>query len=334
MPAWNAVKGVWNPPDGAPKVWKVGDCHVTRIMEYEATGGQEFILPTASKEKAKSVKWLQPHFCDERGRMKFAVQLMVVDAPGGVRIAVDTCVGNHKKRDAPQWHMRTSNFLENLTRVGIDLDSVTHVFCTHLHVDHIGWNTRLVEGKWQPTFPKAEYLFAKKEFEYWSSGGQAGDAKKFGVVDSADSMDAIKQSMADSVQPIIDAGLSRLVDFDHVIVDASGTRIYLRPTLGHSPGHCSLMIESAGERAIITGDCIHHPIQLTEVDMASLADTDSAQATETRRALCQEFCGTSALIFGTHFARPTCGTVVAGDDKNWKLDTAASYEKESKPARL
>merc|ERR1719199_1847975 len=102
---------------------------------------------------------------------------MVVDAPGGIRIAVDTCVGNDKKRELSTWHMRTAPFLEHCARVGITPESVTHVFCTHLHTDHIGWNTRKVAGKWVPTFPRAQYLFGKKEFDYWSGGGRAGEGE-------------------------------------------------------------------------------------------------------------------------------------------------------------
>merc|ERR1712083_891524 len=113
------------------------------------------------------------------------------------------------------------------------------------------------------------------------------------------------------------------VEFDHVIVDDGSTRIYLRPTLGHTPGHTSLMIESCGSKAIVTGDCFHHPIQFTETAVGSRADTNSAQATRTREGLLKEFCGSSTLVFGTHFARPTVGTVVP-HKKNYRLNTEAA----------
>jgi len=302
-------------PSGDPRTWRVGDCTITRIIEMETIGGQSFIMPEATKEVAESVEWLVPHFADKKGRMKFAVQLMVVDAPGGVRIAIDTCVGNDKKRPLPNWHMRTAPFLAHLAKVGITPDSVTHVFCTHLHTDHIGWNTMKVDGKWVPTFPKAEYLFGKKEFEYWSNGGQAGEpgAEEGGI----------EEELADSIQPIVDAGLAKLVDMDHVIVDSSSTCIRLRPTLGHTPGHTSLMVESKGAQAIITGDCFHHPLQLTKTAIGSRADTDPAMATDTRERLLAEFCGTPTLLFGTHFARPTVGTVVQHTEK-YRLDTSAA----------
>jgi glyoxylase-like metal-dependent hydrolase (beta-lactamase superfamily II) len=241
--------------------------------------------------------------------MKFAIQLMVVDAPGGIRIAIDTCVGNDKKRPLKNWHMRTAPFLRDLEDVGITRESITHVFCTHLHTDHIGWNTMKVDGQWVPTFPKAQYLFGKKEYEYWSGGGGNGHS--------------IEEELSDSVQPIIDAGLARFIDLDHVMVDTASTRIYLRPTPGHTPGHASLIIESLGTKAIVTGDCFHHPLQFTKTDCSSVADSDRIQAIETRESLLAEFCGTQTLIFGTHFARPTCGCVVRHSEK-YKLDTSAA----------
>jgi len=279
----------------------------------ETIGGQTWIMPKATKEVARSVSWMAPNFSDDRGSMKFAIQLLVVDAPG-IRIAVDTCVGNDKKRPLAHWHLRSAPFLEDLEKAGITTDSVTHVFCTHLHTDHIGWNTRWIDGCWVPTFPKAEYLFGKKEYDFWLAGGRAGENGSEGD---------IAEEMADSVQPIVDAGLAKFVDTDHVILNAAQTRIFLRPTPGHTPGHASLMIESKGAKAIITGDCFHHPIQLTKIDIGSRADTDSALAVNTRKCLLEELSGTSTLMFGTHFARPTAGTVVPHTE-NYKLCTEAS----------
>lgn len=289
---------------------------VTRIIEMETIGGQEWIMPKATKDVAKSVGWLSPNFADQRGRMKFAIQLMVVDVPGNVRIAIDTCVGNDKKRPLPNWDMRTAPFLEHCGKAGITPESITHVYCTHLHTDHIGWNTMKVSDRWVPTFPNARYLFGRKEFEFWTQGGKAGapGAEEDGNLD---------EELADSIQPIVDAGLHDLVEFDHVLFQNSTTKIYLRPTLGHTPGHTSLMIESAGSKAIVTGDCFHHPLQFTETAVGSRADTNPEQATRTRELLLSEFSGTSTLVFGTHFARPTCGVVVPFR-KNYRLDTEAA----------
>eukprot|EP00927_Polykrikos_kofoidii_P022561 TRINITY_DN21005_c1_g1_i1.p1 TRINITY_DN21005_c1_g1~~TRINITY_DN21005_c1_g1_i1.p1 ORF type:complete len:336 (+),score=47.91 TRINITY_DN21005_c1_g1_i1:46-1008(+) len=301
-------------PYGDPCTWRVGDCTVTRVIEIESSGGQTAILPGATKELTKSIEWLAPNFADEKGRMIFAIQLMVVDAPGGIRIAVDTCVGNDKKREfAGHWHMRKGPFLEHLELAGIPPASVTHVFCTHLHTDHIGWNTMWVDGKWVPTFPNARYLFGKKEFDFWSAGGTSGTAGTGGI----------EEELADSVLPIVNAGMADFVEMDHVLLHEGDTRIYLRPTVGHTHGHTSLMIESRGARAIITGDCFHHPAQFTETALSSSADNNPAQATQTRENLLKEFCGSDCLVFGTHFARPTVGLVVPHTRK-YKLDTEAA----------
>lgn len=242
--------------------------------------------------------------------------MMVVDAPSGQRVAVDTCVGNDKKRELDVWNMRTGPFLEHCIAAGVPPESISHVLCTHLHTDHIGWNTRLVEGKWVPTFPRARYLFAKKEYEYWAGGGVAGT----GTADT--------ESMQDSVQPIVDAGMADLVDMEHVLVDAGdAARIFLRPTPGHSPGHVSLVIESRGARAVITGDCVHHPIQMARLELGSSADTDAAEAVRTRECLLGDLAGTGTLLFGTHFAKPTCGCVTRDPLSGaFRLDTAASAQ--------
>lgn len=298
-------------PNGDPKTWQVGACRVTRIMEMETIGGQTWIMPGATKDVVKPVEWLVPHFADAKGRMKFAIQLMVVDAPGGVRIAVDTCVGNDKKRPLDHWNMRQGPFLEHLRMAGFPPESVTHVFCTHLHTDHIGWNTMLVDGKWVPTFPNAKYLIGETEYRYWSNGGRAGEGGSEG---------GIEEEMADSVTPVVEAGLLQLVDERYVLLDSPEARLYLRPTVGHTPGHVSLMIESRGAQAIITGDCFHHPLQFTETAVGSRGDTDAAQATSTREELLAEFCDTQTMVFGTHFARPTGGLVRRYKSK-YMLDT-------------
>merc|ERR1719240_1778070 len=224
-------------------------------------------------------------------------------------------LGTTKKRESnPIWHMRTGPFLDHLAKVGITPESVTHVFCTHLHTDHVGWNTRMVEGKWLPTFPRAQYLFGKEEYNHWSRTPD--------------------ETMADSVQPILDAGLAKFVDVHHVLVSSRNpdVQIYLRPTRGHTPGHCSVVIKSQGASALITGDCIHHPIQFTEM-IVSPFDTDSEQALQTRKELLHEFCDTDTLIFGTHFAGPGVG-VVRRYRKNYFLDTGCAAGHEAYRANL
>jgi glyoxylase-like metal-dependent hydrolase (beta-lactamase superfamily II) len=272
--------------------WQIGEVKVTRIVEIEAIGGTRFILPQASPEAILPIGWLQPHFADERGKLKMSIHALVVETPS-TRIVVDTCIGNDKDRNIPAWsHLQTS-FLNDLEAAGFARDSIDVVLCTHLHVDHVGWNTMLVDGQWIPTFPNARYLMGKAEFDYWREGGTEG-------------MGTDHRVFLDSVQPVFDAGLVDLVDVDHQVCP----EVRLTPTLGHTPGHVSVRISSKGEEALITGDFIHHPCQLAHTDWASAADYDPQASTITRNRVFAELAGTPVLVIGTHFAAPTAGHVV------------------------
>ena len=274
-----------------PLKWTIGDVTVTRIVELEAVGGSRFILPQATREAALEISWLQPHFADETGRLKMSIHALVVETPGH-RIIVDTCIGNDKQREMEAWSHLQTRFLEDLEAAGFPRESIDTVLCTHLHVDHVGWNTMLVEGAWQPTFPNARYLIGRREFEYWRGEADetAGDPMIF----------------IDSVQPVWDAGLVDMVDTDHQVCD----EVSLVPTLGHTPGHVSVRIASGGVEALITGDFIHHPCQLAHPEWASSADFDPSASTETRERMFTALSESSTLVIGTHFATPTAGRVV------------------------
>lgn len=271
--------------------WRIGDVTVTKIVEIETTGGSRFILPDATPEAIRPISWLIPHFADESGRLKMSIHALLVEAPGR-RIIVDTCLGNDKKdRRIPTWNDRSGPFLEDLTAAGFAPETIDTVLCTHLHVDHVGWNTRLVDGKWVPTFPKARYLFGRIEYEHWTT--QTARPDQHHVI-------------ADSVKPIFDLGLADLVELDHQICP----EIQLTPSTGHSPGHASVLISSKGARAMITGDFAHHPCQFAHPEWASSADYDKKAGEATRRRILAELAGEPVLMIGTHFAGPTAGHVV------------------------
>jgi glyoxylase-like metal-dependent hydrolase (beta-lactamase superfamily II) len=201
---------------------------------------------------------------------------------------VDTCVGNDKPRGAPFGALST-NFLQDMEGIGWTRDSVDAVVCTHLHVDHVGWNTMLVDGKWIPTFPKARYLIGRREFEHWNAEKDAEN----------------QQILSDSVRPILDAGLAELVELDHRI----SPEIRLVPSTGHTPGHVSVMIESEGESAVITGDMSHHPCQLAHPDWSPMFDSDREASAATRARLFAEWADKPILVIGTHYAAPTAGHI-------------------------
>jgi len=215
--------------------WKVGRVKITKIVELETVGSTRFILPLASNEEIRRLPWLMPDFATAEGRLKMSIHSLVVETPTR-RIVVDTGFGNDKEgRNVPAWNRRNTPFLEIMAAAGFPPHSIDTVLCTHLHVDHVGWNTRLAAGKWVPTFPNARYLFGESEYAYWRDHSKEPD--KIAVFN-------------DSVQPIVDAGNADLVESDHRLCD----EISLIPTPGHSPGHISVHIQSEGAVALLTGD--------------------------------------------------------------------------------
>ena len=283
--------------------WRVGEVTVTRILELEATGGTRFILPQATPEVVRGMDWLAPHFADENGKLKMSIHALVVETPTA-RIVVDTCIGNDKDRDIPTWSGLQTSFLADLAAAGYPRESIDVVLCTHLHVDHVGWNTMRVAGAWVPTFPNARYLLARSEFDYWRAEEEAAD-------------DLSRSPFHDSVRPVWEAGLVDLVETDHRLCP----EVTLEPTLGHTPGHVSVRIRSGGQEALITGDFIHHPCQLGHPEWASSADYDAQASTATRQRMFGALAGTQTLVIGTHFAAPTAGHVVA-DGGAWRLAVA------------
>ena len=277
--------------------WQIGDVKITRVAEL---GGAPFpgtfMFAQASPELVLRHAWLKPHFAHEDGRLFGSIHSFVIES-GKRRIIVDTCVGNDKTRTVRAWNLLQGPFLDDLALAGFPAQTIDTVLCTHLHVDHVGWNTRLVNGKWVPTFPNARYLFGRKEWAYWSA-----EQSRDGDV------------MGDSVRPIVDAGLAELVDTDHVLT----ADVRLEPTPGHTPGHVSVRISSRGKEAVITGDLMHHPLQCAEPDLANNFDVDADAARRTRRDFLARCANRPVLVLGTHFAPPTGGWVVDAD-RAWRL---------------
>ena len=191
---------------------------------------------------------------------------------------------------------------DNLLAIAIPKpEEIDVVLCTHLHFDHVSWNTKLVGGEWIPTFPNARYLYAEEEYNYW---------KEHPEKEIADDHAGI----SDSVQPILEAGLADLVPENHIVTEG----VSLIPTPGHTPAHECIFVESQGDKAVITGDVLHHPCQIAHTDWETIADTDPIQATETRQALLNKYVGSQTLIIGSHFASPTAG-YLERDGKELKL---------------
>lgn len=279
--------------------WKIGDVTITRVVELTQTQDLSWLLPAAKPDAVRGIDWLRPHFADEKGFGKLSIHALIVESQGQ-RIIVDTCIGNDKKLPGMDyWSGRQSDFLTRLAAAGAPADSVDTVLCTHLHVDHVGWNTRMQDGRWVPTFGNARYLWNRAEYAYW-------DKAKGAMFESL---------MSESVRPVFDAGLVDLVDEDHDVTD----EVRLEPTPGHTPGHVSVHITSRGEEAIITGDFVHHPVQCARPEWSSSFDFDAAAGIETRRKFFDRYAGRPVLIIGTHFAGVTAGRLVRDGDA-YRLD--------------
>jgi glyoxylase-like metal-dependent hydrolase (beta-lactamase superfamily II) len=272
--------------------WQIGDVAILRVVESEIPIPPAFLFGDTKLDVLERASWLRPRFVTEDGRLVTSIHAFVVD-DGRHRIVVDTCIGNDKVRRQPFWSNLHGPFLADLSAAGYPAESIDRVLCTHMHVDHVGWNTRLVDGRWVPTFPNARYLFARTEWEHWQKE----------PVDPGDDI------LGDSVRPIFDAGLADLVECDHRVSPS----VRLEPTPGHTPGHVCVRIESGGARAVITGDLMHHPLQIAEPDIGALFDSDAAAARATRRDFVARQADADVLVLGTHFATPTGGRIVGRD---------------------
>jgi glyoxylase-like metal-dependent hydrolase (beta-lactamase superfamily II) len=185
-------------------------------------------------------------------------------------------------------------------------ESIDHVFCTHLHSDHTGWNTMLRDGRWVPTFPKAKYIFHKKEYAYWEAATRQGAHPPGSVL-----VGGTQNVWSFNCLPIVEAGQALLVDDTFELDDTFS----LTPTPGHTPCHCCVNIRSRGQQAVVTGDMMHHALQCREPDWSSVFDTDRKQAAQSRRRFLGQVADTSTLILPIHFPNPTVGLVAADGER-------------------
>lgn len=271
---------------------------MTSVIEDQTDGiPPEFFYPSATADTIKAIDGMYPHFADADGNIGLRVQALVIEVAGRT-IVVDPCVGNGRTRTSPFWNDQHWPFMERFTAAGFDTSQVDLVVHTHLHTDHVGWGTYLDRNKWVPTFPGARYVYVREELE-WLRAADDADAKAI---------------YADSIEPIIDAGLADMVEPNADL----GHGLRLEPTVGHTPGHVSLWLESAGETALITGDVIHHPFQCAEPTHSFVSDADPDVATATRTALLRQAADRGVLTLGTHFPTLPAGRVLPEGD-HWRF---------------
>jgi len=290
--------------------WRLGDIAIERIVESEAADFEplSFFPQTVAEDWAEHRAWMQPHAMDPAsGNLLMCMQSFLLRTRHHT-ILVDTCVGDHKPRSTifpPRWNMASGGlWLRRLAAAGVRPEDVDYVMCTHLHADHVGWNTRLVDGRWVPTFPNARYLMSQLELEHSQQEPRPD----------------LRACYVDSVLPVVEAGQAQLVRSDFALDD----QVWLEPTPGHTPDHLSVRLRSGGDEAVITGDLIHSPVQCRKPEWSSAGDSDPEQARRTRRAFLTHCCEQSTLVCASHFPSPSFGRVLArGDSFDFSYATGA-----------
>jgi glyoxylase-like metal-dependent hydrolase (beta-lactamase superfamily II) len=279
---------------------QVGDIVITRIIESERPDfdAAQFFPKIAADQWAPYRQRLAGWAMETASNaLIFPMQSFLLRTRHHT-IVVDTCVGDHKQRARPTWNMTSSGtYLERFAETGVRPQDVDYVMCTHMHTDHVGWNTRLQNGRWVPTFPNARYVMSEKEWTYWSAFHK----------------DTPQNQIADSVIPIVELGRAQMVKNDFAIDE----EVWFESTPGHTPDHVSVRIASRGAQAVITGDLIHSPVQCLETEWGPRPDFDPPQAAATRRAFLERYCERDVLVCASHFPSPSFGHVIREGNGFW-----------------
>ena len=290
------------------KALQFGEITVERCIESEGPSFfPGFIFPNYDQDafEAECHNWLKPYFVDaESGRLLMSLHSYIIKTPMHT-IIVDTCVGNHKHRpDTNAWHMKDGPFLNKMIAMGVAPESVDFVMCTHLHVDQVGWNTKLEDGRWVPTFPNAKYLFHEDEYAHWETEEMSEGAGN-----------TRRAAYEDSVLPIVNAGQAIIVNDGHQLEDS----IHVESSPGHTPGHAFLRLECPNGGAVFTGDCMHHPVQVAYPEWNSRYCFDPEKSAATRREIVERCADTDTVVLAAHFAEPVAARIISKGDR-WKLD--------------
>jgi glyoxylase-like metal-dependent hydrolase (beta-lactamase superfamily II) len=268
---------------------RLGDVTITRVIEIDRSFYPTAkMLPESTKDVVeKHYDWIRPHFFDERtGDIGSRIQSYVVRTPRHT-VVIDTGVGNDKHREeSPIWNMRQGTYLDDLAAAGVKPEDVDVVITTHLHVDHVGWNTRWVDGRWVPTFPHAKYIMVGEEWEYWQRERKTNHEAAL-LID-------------DSVGPIVEAGRATLVDATHRIDD----HLTFEPWPGHTPGHSAVHLRTSAGEAVFCGDLMHRVVQVAEPQWNSQFCGDGPRARKSREAFLERYGNSGTLICAAHFPHP------------------------------
>ena len=275
----------------------IGNLQIARVMELvQDFPAREFFPDTTAQDWAPHRDWMiADGALTADDNILLPMQSYVVRTSHHT-ILLDTCIGNHKERPArPAWHQKTdSTYLDNLAALDLSPADIDYVMCTHLHHDHVGWNTRLVDGRWVPTFPNARYLMSKKELDIFREHDDP----------------AASPSLNDSVLPVVESGQAELISSDYALDD----EVWLESTPGHTPDHFAVRLASAGQHAVVGGDLMHSPVQCMHPEWRARPDFDPQLARETRRSFMQTHAELGSLVCMMHFPLPSAGHFQAKGD--------------------
>jgi glyoxylase-like metal-dependent hydrolase (beta-lactamase superfamily II) len=276
----------------------LGRMTVRKVFEMESGPPMPLIVPGITpQDLAHLATWYRDDSLGptaEQSAFMMSMHSYVLQLDG-LTVLIDACNGNHKQRSIPDVNQAQTPFLENLASLGLTTHDIDLVLCTHLHFDHVGWNTKLENGKWVPTFANARYLFSRRDFEHFGTQELESDHVR---------------AFRDSVMPVYEAGKAELIEEDKVIHRQIGDGIWLEPAFGHSPGNFSVLAECGGERAIFWGDVLHHPVQLVRPDLTMSFDGEPQMARETRLRTITRAIAENLVCFPAHFRDPSAGRVL------------------------
>lgn len=280
----------------------IGELTVHKILEMESGLPMGMVLPgvtDADLARMKDWYWDDTLSLDpEQASFTLSVHSYLFRF-NGKTILIDSCNGNHKDRSIPFAHRLSTPWLDRLRALGVEPGDVDIVMCTHLHADHVGWNTQLKDGQWVPTFPNARYVFGQRDLEHFST--QEHEAFH-------------REAYLDSVLPVVDAGLADVVAEDAAILGSVGNGVWLSPAFGHSPGCCTIHASDGGSKAVFSGDVVHHPIQMIRPDLPFFADWQPDMAVATRQRVLAEIADSDTLLLPAHFRGCSAGHVLSDGD--------------------
>jgi glyoxylase-like metal-dependent hydrolase (beta-lactamase superfamily II) len=289
------------------KTKQIGSILVHQVVELENLPIEaSSIFPGFHPEMAaRAREWLDQRFIARNSDTIYLSFHSFVIQSGGRNILVDTCHGNDKRgREGAftYYNGLQTDYLGNLARFGLRPEDIDVVLCTHLHFDHVGWNTRLKNGRWVPTFPNARYLMSKVDFDHFGGVG----------ADSHDGMHIL--SYQDSVLPVVVAGQADFIHLDRTRDHDLGPDLWLEAAPGHTAGSVVLHARNDSGGALFSGDCWHHPLQFAEPSLSLEIEQDVAASMATRRRLLEGCVDANTLVMAAHFPSPTAGRVISHGD--------------------